>query len=219
METSFYVDLDYDDCSSNVAFHDLLEAHFEKYVAGKELSKSNVKHIQCWCYHNTDKTAYNKFIAKAKKRFNLVGRASKTQRKQYGQIKGIIKNTDNMISYCLKDKNYTYKGLELDYIKNREELSYQKDDDPREKYDKFIEECKKMITFRPQQFAPTHYEDYLSRVSIGTEISAIWYSHYETVIPRSVSEKVLLNLGLICHEQIAKSRFQCYIGFDPSKML
>lgn len=218
METSFYVDLDYEDCSSNVAFHDLLEAHFEKYVAGKELSKSNVKHIQVWCYHESDKTAYNKFIAKAKRRFNLVGRASKTQRKQYGQIKGIIKDTDNMISYCLKDKNYTYKGLDDDYIKNRELLSYQKDDDPREKYEKFIDECKMAIKKDVEIFAPTAYENYQNRLRNGVLISQIWYEHYDTVIPRTVSEKVLLNLGLISHEQIAKSRFSMYIGSDPSQI-
>lgn len=218
METGFYVDLDYEDASANVYFHDLLNAHFEKYVAGKELSKSNVKHIQCWCHHSSDKTAYDKFIAKLKKRFHLSGRATKDNRKQYGRIRGVIKDTDNMISYCLKDGNYVTKGLEDVYVKQRYELAYQKEDDPRDKWEKFIHDCKLALFTLPddQKFAPTKYEEYQDRLDNAILISQIWYKHYETVIPHTVTDKALLVLGLINHTDIAKQRFRSYIGTDPS---
>ncbi len=219
METGFYVDLDYEDASANVHFHDLLNAHFEKYVAGKELSKSNVKHIQCWCCHSSDKTAYNKFIAKVKKRWKLTGRATENQRKQYGRIRGVVRNTDNLISYCLKDGNYVTKGLEETYVEERYATSYQKEDDEKAKWDKFIEECKMRIFKMPddQKFAPTKFEEYQERLENAVLISEIWYKHYETVIPNSVTDKALLVLGLITHTDIAKQRFRSYIGCDPSK--
>ncbi len=217
METSFYVDLDYEDPSKNVTFHDLLDAYFDKYACGKELSKSKTKHYQVWIYSEKPQ-AYNNFIAICKKRFNLNGRATKNNRKQYGRIKGVIKDTDNMISYCIKDLNYEYKGLEESYMKEREEASYQKEEDTREKYDKFIDECKIAISaFQEEKFAPTAYEQYCNRLEIGTMISKVWYEHYETVIPRTTVPKVLYCLGLMTHEDIAKATMRMYIGHDPSQ--
>ena len=139
METSFYLDLDYNDASNNDTFHALLDKYFDKYVCGKELSKSNVKHYQVWCYNESDDNAYDNFIAKAKKRWSLQGRATKDHRKEYGKIRGIIKDTDNMISYCVKDHNYTYKGLDPDYMKEREDLSYQKEDSEVHREDRIVQ--------------------------------------------------------------------------------
>lgn len=217
METSFYVDLDFEDPSKNVTFHDLLEQYFDKYACGKEVSKSNTKHYQVWIYSEKPQ-AYNNFIAICKKRFNLNGRATKNNRKQYGRIKGVIKDTDNMISYCVKEHNYTYKGLDEQYIKEREEASFQQDDDPRDKFEKFIDECGIAIASEQNEmFAPTHYEQYQQRVRIATIISEVWYQHYETIIPRTSVPKVLYRLGLLTHEQIAKSQmFFQYVGHDPS---
>ncbi len=215
METSFYLDLDYNDASNNDTFHALLDKYFDKYVCGKELSKSNVKHYQVWCYNESDDNAYDNFIAKAKKRWSLQGRATKDHRKEYGKIRGIIKDTDNMISYCVKDHNYTYKGLDPDYMKEREDLSYQKEDSEVDKYQQFLTLAKKETTRHPDTFDPSPQEKYYHRLKNCTILSSLWYKIYDKVIPKTSVDKVLLQLDLITHEDIAHDRFRSYLGAPP----
>lgn len=217
METSFYVDLDYTDPSKNVHFCDLLDAYFDKFAVGKEVSKSGVRHYQCWVYNSEDTNAYTNFIAKCKKDFELIGRATKDQRKQYGKIKGVIRDTDNMISYCVKDHNYFFKGLDEDYVIFRESESYQKEESRDDKFKIFIEACKKKMYTHPDTAPPldgsiSAYDDRLLNATI---ICETWFELYDTVIPRTMVNKVLLVLGLTTHEQLAHQLFYAYIGKNP----
>lgn len=216
LETSFYVDLDYEDPSKNVQFQDLLDSYFDKFVCGKEVSKSGVQHYQCWVFHEKDTNAYTNFIAKCKKMFNLQGRATKHKRKQYGKIRGVIRDTDNMISYCLKEHDYTYKGLEDEYVSFRETESYEKEDTNNDKFKHFIERCREDLPMSmptdPDNGPVQAYQDRLGNAII---ISKVWYEVYDTVIPRTMINKVLLVLGLVTHDELAARLFMSYIGPNP----
>ncbi len=206
METTFYVDFDWGDCDKVEYFDGLLEHYFTKFARGFELSKvKNVPHAQVWCYHDTDKTAYEKFIAKVIKQWKLKGRASPTTRKQYGKVRGIIRDTDNCISYCLKDKCIHYKGLTPDYIQQRLDSSYEKEDSNQDKYKLLIKRLK------DKSLPSTSYSE---RLELCTEISKEWFNIYQTVLPKSMTDKILLSLDLISHEDIARSRFYTFLG-DP----
>ncbi len=211
VETSFYIDLDWNDPSSNNFFEQKLDHYFNKYVAGRETSKSGTKHYQVWTCASTPQ-AYDNFIALMKKRFKLQGRATKNNRKQYGRIQGVIRDTDNMISYCLKEKNYIYKGLSEDYIKAREEYSFVKED-TRDTFERFLEEMSDILKIPP--VINNKFEAYQDRLTNATLISEKWYKHYKTIIPRTTIPKVLYLLGLTSHEDIAKQNMSHYIGIDP----
>lgn len=215
METTFYVDFDWSDDDKEEYFDNQLDHYFTKYARGFEHSKANkVKHAQVWCFHDTDPTAYEKFIAKLKKEWNLQGRASKKtdplphHRKQYGKVKGIIRDTDNCISYCVKDKCIHYKGLTDDYIEERIDASYEKEDSTQDKYNMLINILKENLPLY-------NVSEYMGRLNLCTEISKEWFNIYQTVLPKSMTDKILLSLGLISHEDLAKSRFFAFIG-DPS---
>jgi len=211
METSFYLDLDHSDPSNNSEFNSLLDQYFTKYVCGKEISQSNVKHYQVWCYHDSDKNAYANFIQRAKKRWSLQGRATKNTRKEYGKIRGVIRDTDNMISYCVKDHDYTFKGFEEDYIRDREISSFQKEDSEIQKYRNFLQLCGK-LTKLPSTFAPGPHECYSHRLNNAKIICTQWYCVYQRVIPKTMIDKALFDLGLQSHEDIARERFRSYLG-------
>lgn len=216
LETSFYVDLDFDDPSKNVQFQDLLDSYFDKFVCGKEVSKSGVQHYQCWVFHKKDTNAYTNFIAKCKKQFHLQGRATKLKRKQYGKIRGVIRDTDNMISYCLKEHDYTYKGLDDEYITFRESESYEKEDSNNDKFKHFTTRCKEDLPFHmPDDPDVGPVIGYQQRLENATIISKCWYEVYDTVIPRTMVSKVLLVLGLTTHEELAKQLFFQYTGANP----
>ena len=206
METTFYTDFDWADPAKSEYFDGLLDQYFTKFARGFEYSKvKNVKHAQVWCYHDTDKTAYEKFIAKLIKQWKLKGRATKETRKQYGKVRGIIRDTDNCISYCIKDKIIHCKGLTDDYIQQRLDASYEKEDSNQDKYKLLIKRLK------DKSLSSTSYNE---RLELCTEISKEWFSIYQTVIPKTMTDKILLSLGLISHEDIAKVRFYTFIG-DP----
>lgn len=208
METTFYVDFDWYDEDKCTHFDNQLDQYFTKFARGLEISKvKSVKHAQVWCYHDTDKTAYEKFIAKLIKKWNLKGRATKDTRKQYGKVRGIIRDTDNCISYCIKEKHIHHKGLEEDYIQQRLDASYEKEDGVKDKYNLLIKVLKEKNPLHTMKL------DHCSgRLHLCTEISKEWYNIYQTVIPKSMTDKILLSLGLISHEDIAKIRFMGYIG-------
>ena len=214
METTFYTDFDWADPAKSEYFDGLLDQYFTKFARGFEYSKvKNVKHAQVWCYHDTDKTAYEKFIAKVIKDWGLFGRASKKtdplphHRKQYGKVRGLIRDTDNCISYCVKDKIINVKGLQEDYIQQRIDASYEKEDGVKDKYNLLIKVLKEKNPLHTMKL------DHCSgRLHLCTEISKEWYNIYQTVIPKSMTDKILLSLGLISHEDIAKIRFMGYIG-------
>ncbi len=126
LETGFYFDFHWD-TSDNAIVTALLDKHFERYVVGHEISKSGVHHLQCWTL-GYGSNSYTNFMQKVKKLYGLNGRATKNNRKQYGRIKGVVKDTDMLISYCLKEKRgYWSKGLEQKYLDERLEASYTKE--------------------------------------------------------------------------------------------
>lgn len=187
----------------------MLEKYFEKYAVGYELSKANgTKHAQVWCYHSTDKTAYEKFIAPIIKKWKLRGRATKDNRKQYGKVRGLIRDTDNCISYCLKDGIFTTKGLSLAYVQQRQDASYEKEDTDKDKYNNLL----KVLKDKLKEY---NVSEYYGRLHLCSEISKQWFNIYQTIIPRTSTDKVLLSLGLIDHDRIAQQRFQAFVGCCP----
>lgn len=215
LEVGFYVDFKWD-TSCNSIISALLDKHFEKYVVGKEIAPTGVRHLQCWTLGYTQ-NSYTNFIAKVKKLYNLNGRANENTRKQYGRIKNVIKSTDSMISYCLKEKRgYWSKGLEQDYIDERLEASYTKELNKQDKFKAFILETSIAIaddTIDVDSFE-TNYEKHVRQLRITTKISELYFKHYDNVVPNTQVDKILLLLNLQTHEQLAKQKFRHFIEWN-----
>lgn len=214
-ECSFYFDYQHTNSSpsDDQELILLFDKYFTKYVVGKEISKSGVKHLQCWALGST-KSSYTNFIQKIVKLLNLIGRATKGKRKQYGRIKGVIKDTDNMISYCLKEnRGYWSKGLETEYLEERLASSFTHEVTPKEKFAQFILDARDAIyhTIEPDSFEHPHmtHQRLLEQCTI---ISQVYEKTYENIIPKTAVDKTLLALGLIDHKRIAQNRFFAYVG-------
>ncbi len=225
-ECAFYFDYEhsiYDCCLLDGDIKYIFDKYFDKYVAGLEVSKSGVKHLQCWALGKT-KSSYTNFMQAIVKKLKLNGRATKGVRKQYGRIKGVIKDTDNMISYCLKEnKNakrrdpgnigYWSRGLEESYLKERIQASYMHERTPKEKFQEFVDKAKDAI-FETTQYEPFEHphETHQRLLKQCTIISQVYQETYESIIPKTAVDKTLLALGLIDHKRIAQDRFFTYIG-------
>ncbi len=217
LENGFYFDYDWEDGSHNSVIESLFDKHFEKFVAGFEISGSNVKHLQCWTYSKNPKS-YTNFIQKIVKLLSLCGRATEGKRKQYGRIKGVIKDTNTILSYCLKEKRgYWSKGLDDKFIQERIDDSYEKQPNKLEKYEGFLLECEQELTFlREPGFDENCYERYARKIQQCEIISKIYYKTYDNVIPNTMVDKTLLRLELVTHKELAKRKFLTYLGGDPS---
>ncbi len=212
LETGFYFDFHWD-TSDNAIVTALLDKHFERYVVGHEISKSGVHHLQCWTL-GYGSNSYTNFMQKVKKLYGLNGRATKNNRKQYGRIKGVVKDTDMLISYCLKEKRgYWSKGLEQKYLDERLEASYTKELNKQQRFDKFITDTKFAIANLTHTIDPmeTTFQKHHREVEICTIISKMYFKAYDNVIPNTQVEKTLLLLGLQTHEDLAKQKFRSFI--------
>lgn len=215
MEVAFYIDYDWTQESTTV-IESLFDKHFSKFLVGHEISKSGVHHLQCWTM-GYKCTSYTNFIQKVVKMLNLNGKATKNVRKQYGRIKGVIKDTDSMISYCLKERlGHWSKGLDPDYIQIRMDNSYTKAPSKLEKFDEFLTQASLRIAhLRDEPFGEQHYGKYNRMLEICTLISDEYYIHYENVIPNTLVDKVLLKLDLQTHTDLAKTKFYKFLPQDP----
>jgi len=214
LEVGFYFDFHWD-TSDNAILISLLDKHFEKYVVGHEISKSEVKHLQCWTL-GYGSNSYTNFMQKVKKLYGLNGRATKDKRKQYGRIKGVVKNTDTLISYCLKEKRgYWSKGLDQDYLEQRIEESYTKEQSKQERFQQFITETSFAIAHLTHAIDPmeTNFQKHHREVEICAIISKCYFQTYDNVIPNTLVDKALLLLGLQTHEDLAKQKFRNFITF------
>lgn len=202
-----YFDIRWDLSQNDTTFRNILDKYFTKYVCGREISKSGVHHYQLFT-DSSDNTFAN-FKAIVKKKFNLRGQTkTKGVRRQYGQIKEPIQDPPNMISYCLKDGNYIYKGYTDDYIKERYALSYQKVD----KNDKYEEFIKKMLEYINN--SDYGFKSRTEKILLTTKCSQTWKEVYDSYIPKYKTTQILLDLGIIGHEDYARNIFSSYIEKD-----
>lgn len=217
LENAFYFDYDYLDGSHNTVIEGLFDKHFDKYLAGHEISKSGIKHLQCWVI-SKNQQSYTNFIQKIVKLLSLCGRATKDVRKQYGRIKGVINDTNAILSYCLKEKRgYWSKGLDEDFLQERLEDSYEKAPTKQQKYDDFLLDCRIAVhPYREPEFCENEYARYNRKINQCIEISKIYYEKYDNVIPNTLVDKTLLRLDLVTHRELASRKFITYLGADPS---
>lgn len=205
--SSAYFDIRWDNPKNDTDFQALLEKYFAKYACGREISPSGILHYQL--YADCSKNVFANFKAKVVKDWNLVG-VTKTKgvRRQYGQIKGVIRTPDNMISYCVKDGNYTYKGYTKEYIDERYAQSYQKKDDNK-KYEKFIQIMKDYMEDSPYVFNSRN-----EKLILTAKASQIYHELYDSYIPKYKAQTILLDLGIMSHMDYARSIFSQYIDKD-----
>jgi len=205
--SSAYFDIRWDQSQNDTDFQALLNKYFAKYVCGREITKNGILHYQL--YADCSKNIFANFKAKVIKDWNLVGQTkTKGLRRQYGQIKDVIKSPDNMISYCLKDGNYTYKGYTKEYIDERYAQSYEKVD-KNDKYDKFIKIMKDYMEKSPYVFNSRN-----EKLILTAKASQIYHELYDSYIPKYKAQTILLDLGIMTHMDYARSIFSQYIDKD-----
>lgn len=211
MEFLCYFDVNWDLSQNDVLFVSLLDKYFDKYVCGREISKSDVRHYQLYLI-GTQKS-YTNFSQKVVKTWTLSGKAAKGGRRQYGKVKDIIGTMDSCTSYCLKDGNYKTKGFLDSYILERANASFQKEDSEIEKYDQFIEKCRLYLKNIDNHI---YYPDLESlwiqpedKITILENFSLIYFDLFKKLMPRFKLDKILMDTGLMSHRdyvhKIAKS--------------
>lgn len=202
-----YFDIRWDLSQNDIIFRGILDKYFNKYVCGREISNSGIHHYQL--FTDSSKNVFANFKAKVIKKFALIGiTKTKGVRRQYGQIKEPIQNPPNMISYCLKDGNYIYKGYSEEYIQERYACSYEKVD-KNDKYDKFINKMQEYIDNCNYGF-----KSRTEKLLLTTKCSQVWKEIYDSYIPKYKSTQILLDLGILGHEDYARNIFSSYIEKD-----
>lgn len=209
-EAVFYYDVDYSVKDNDDYFRKQLDKYFTQYVCGRETSKSGIKHYQVYATEGS-KNSYINFKQKVVKHFKLSGQTKeKGKRRQYGRAKALVKNQDSMISYCLKEKDYFWKGYDDDYIKARADASYEKVT-TEDLYEKFIKLCGDTLGINEGGCNIHMYSNYETRIFAFTLISQTYFDIYDKVLPRFKTTKILMDLGILGHEEYAKSIFGPYL--------
>ena len=210
---SFYVDISWNDPSSNNAFVTLMDEYFARYAIGKEKSqKQKREHYQVFAT-GYKIGSYNSFIAKLKKEFpHLVGKAQKGERRNYGRIKDKIRDPENMLSYVLKDGDYIQKGYDEDYITERYESSYQKPDDSEiNKYERFVQSVSPLITAELKAVLKDCYDrrdwdDFQPFFhNLTCNIVSAWRKEFHTLISKTSFKKLLYDIGILNPQYYAES--------------
>ena len=197
---SFYMDVNYHITDNREKLIALLKHHFTNYVVGFEESKiASTPHAHI--YTHAKPKNYQAFIAAVKNEWNLKGRATKNNRKQYGKIKKIIKSPDNMISYTIKSDNYEYLNYNKDYIRERKNDSYLVEHKAVDKYKIIVD-----IMKQEKANCPNNRMRHLER------LIKEWSHAYSTIISSSNIVKVLYHAGLVPASEIAAQRGALYLN-------
>lgn len=204
-ESAFYVDISWNDPSSNSLFISLMDEYFARYIAGKEKSKITYReHYQCIAYGHKP-GSYNSFIAKLKKSFpHLCGKSKKGIRRNYGKVKDKLNDPENMMSYCLKDGNYVYKDFTHEHIAERFKASYQKpDNNDLSKYNKYVADHQILLSLEVKECLTNcrlkqDYSPFNTLFSNITEtVVHSWRKEFNTLISRNSYKKLLYDLGIL----------------------
>lgn len=195
----------------------LLDQYFDKYIVGFETTKEKVPHIHVLA--TCDSNQYQAFIAKAKKLWNLRGRATKGTRKQYGKVK-IIKDLNNMVSYTIKSGDFHHRGYDQDYIQDRLDNSYEKKT-LKDKFTLMVGRLRPLaddyITQRDFGIHGGYWDPNESRTDLVAAIIDAHSSEYKTILGTPMLKRYLHALGLYSSRQIAKNIAYFWIcQDDPS---
>lgn len=175
-QVGFYFDCNYDASRSEIIAD--IERYWDIYVIGFEVSKKNEvphAHVVAWGEPNTYANFRATILAK---KLALSGRAKKKgDRRQYGKINH-IKCIHKLISYTIKNKNFTYKGVGKKYIDWRCSEGYVKSG-KREKFEEILD----YIIFRKIELK-----------EINTYISV---EEYRRTLCQDIIEKYQLIYGLL----------------------
>jgi hypothetical protein len=189
----FYLTLDWSDPEIDATVVCLFEEYFEHYVLAKETGKNQLKHYQVFIIIPT-LTPYNNFIAKIKYKYNLRGRATENQPRQYGKVKDKLKNPENALIYTLKEKDYRYKGFTTPYIEEMASRSYLKPDEENNLYDIMIEDIKARI-YQIQEVAHQDYTNVTNMRISQIAVVESYYQHYKRLPTKSAILNLLFKIG------------------------
>ena len=118
--------------------------YFPNYVAGWEFSKEKrIPHVHVFTFDRGGK-AYQAFRTYIVKRYNLIGRSTANVRRQYGKIKGILREPLNMISYTIKNHDVQHEGFCPDFLERQQERSYIKDETDLDRFQQLVEHIRRV---------------------------------------------------------------------------
>jgi len=188
----FYVDVNFN--TEDEFMIEMFNKYFEAYTIGRELSKEKkVPHYQVLAFQKS-KSCYTNFIQRVKTKYNLVGRAVKGGRKQYGKLKKMIENIENAMIYTLKDKNYLNKWFDIKYVEGMAEQSYVKED----KKDKLDE-----IVSAAASFWDTEFPDKTDRCKLVTFIIDLYFKKFDRLIVQRTLYLILYKAKIMSSNEYA----------------
>lgn len=188
----FYVDVNFN--TEDEFMIEMFNKYFEAYTIGRELSKEKkVPHYQVLAFQKS-KSCYTNFIQRVKTKYNLVGRAVKGGRKQYGKLKKMIENIENAMIYTLKDKNYLNKWFDIKYVEGMAEQSYVKED----KKDKLDE-----IVSAAASFWDTEFPDTTDRCKLVTFIIDLYFKKFDRLIVQRTLYLILYKAKIMSSNEYA----------------
>lgn len=179
----------------------ILNKYFTDYVIGFEYSKEkNIPHVHVFTFDTGKKyQAFRSFIVK---RYNLIGRSTANVRRQYGKIKGILREPLNMISYTIKHNDYDTHGFCRDFLKRYQERSYIKEETDIDKFQTLIKSVHRMY----------NGPEVLPDLEFLTWISKKYGEIFNKPITPSQANKILYNAGILTDKMLVHINFRTYLN-------
>lgn len=186
-----------------------LKKYFSAGVVGYELSEDKVEHLQCFCI-GTPKN-YNSFIAQWKRDYKEktgkvpVGRAKKGERRNYGRVKMIKKDSQHCVAYCIKQGLYVTWGLDEKVLEEAKKITYMPEK-VRDKWEEMIQCCK-------QHQHLWHDGDKLAFLAVIVK-KHFWL--YGTAVQKRAIDKYLLASGVVSAMDYVNANFAFYAqAYNP----
>ncbi len=214
MHKMFFFDANWKDPETDQYIQDLFRKYFTKYVVGRETSKSGVLHYQANTYGTS--SSYTNMVAQLKRKYKLIGRASKGQRRQYGAVKK-IKDPSNALVYVLKENNYFQNGYDPDMLAQlQKEKSYMPPPPPKDKMIKVVDSMKEYYEKKGNKFSdyPSYGESDEQRLHVVKTTIETYYEVFDTLPTRNTVFKILYKADILTSVEYAKMVAGSYINLD-----
>lgn len=180
----------------------ILEKYFTHFVVGFEFSKEkNIPHAHVFTFDPSGKK-YQAFRTYVVKRYNLIGRSTAGVRRQYGKIKGILREPLNMISYTIKANNYFENGFCPEFLKRYQERSYIKDESDLDRFQKFTEHIKRVYNGVPA----------VPDLDLCIYTSKHYYKIFNKPISSHQADKIFYAAGILTDKMLAHQNFRTYLN-------
>ncbi len=211
----FFFDCNWKDPETDQYIQDLFRKYFAKYVVGRETSKSGVLHYQANT-HGEGPTGYTNMIAQLKRKYKLIGRARKGQRRQYGAVTQ-IRDASKALIYVLKENNYFSHGYDLPLLeKLQREESYIPPPPPKDKMRTVIDQVRKWDEGKtsPMCAYPNWGEPEEQRLYTVGVVVDLYFEVFDTLPTRNTLFKILYKAGILSSRGYAKMIAGSYIHLD-----